>query len=127
MVKFAAGGFPVVNSISVPGHKPTQRPEISSPESGRRRPDEVRSRFKRIERARDRVRGLLDVRIDHCGLQATMPEQQLDRSDIGARCQQVGSKRMPQAMNADMLRNLGLDDRLLERALYRRIRCVPAN
>lgn len=87
----------------------------------------MRSSIKRIERARDRARGLLDVRIDHCGLQATMPEQQLDRSDIGARRQQMGGKRMPQAVNADMFRNLRLDDRLLERALYRRIRCVPTH
>jgi hypothetical protein len=38
-------------------------PQNSSPESGRRRPDEVSSSFKCIERARDRTRGLLDVRI----------------------------------------------------------------
>ena len=87
----------------------------------------MRSSFKRIEWARDRARDLLDVRINHCGLQATMPEQQLDRSDIGARRQQMGGKRMPQATDADMLRNLRLDDRLPERALYRRIRCVPAH
>jgi hypothetical protein len=46
------------------GHNPTQRPENSSPESGRRRPVEVRSSFKHIEWACDRARGLLNVRIN---------------------------------------------------------------
>ena len=75
----------------VHGQKPPLRLENSSPESGRRLLDDLRSSLQRIERARNRARGLLDVRINHCGLQTTMPEQQLDCSDIGARGQQMGA------------------------------------
>ena len=37
-----------------------------------------------IQRASHSARGLKDVRVDHSSLEAAMPQQQLDRPDVGA-------------------------------------------
>lgn len=46
------------------------------------------------------------MRIDHCGLQAAMPQQQLDGPNVGAGCQQMGGEGVAQAMCTGVLVNL---------------------
>ncbi len=59
----------------------------------------IQSRWlKFIERTPYRSHGLQNMRVDHRGLQTPMPEQELDRPDIGAGGQQMRRKAVAQAM-----------------------------
>ena len=82
--------------------------------------------LKFIERAPHRPDGLKHMRVDHRCLQTSMPEQELDRSDISTGGQQMRRKAVAQAMDARMLSNICTLDCLLEGTLNRRIRGVPA-
>ena len=45
-----------------------------------------------VHRTSGSLKGLVDVRIDHGGLQALVAQQQLDRADVGALRQKVSGE-----------------------------------
>lgn len=46
---------------------------------------------------------LLDVGVDHRGLQTSMPQQELNRPDVGPIVQEMGRERVAQRMDARVL------------------------
>ena len=67
------------------------------------------------------------MRVDHRRLQTPMPEQELDRTDVGAGGQQVRCKAVAQTMNARVLSDFRPLDCLFEGPLNCRVRCMPTH
>jgi hypothetical protein len=59
----------------------------------------------------------MDVGVNHRGLQGTVPEQELDRTDIRSLGQKVGGKGVAQRVDTGMLAHPRSFERLLERPL----------
>lgn len=61
---------------------------------------------------------LKDVGVDHCGGDIAVPEQLLNRADVGSALKQVGGEGMAKGMGADLLRQTGAVNRRFDRLVY---------
>jgi hypothetical protein len=61
---------------------------------------------------------LEDVGVDHRGFEVVMPEESLDRPNIGASLQEVGRKRMAKRVEGDAFGDAGLKHGRFDRAGY---------
>jgi hypothetical protein len=74
---------------------------------------------KQIERALSRAHfGIGDAQIGGRGSEAAMTQQQLDRTYVGARFQQMDGEGVPQGMRCDRFANTATPPRLLAGLLY---------